>query len=259
MDPRLNPKLNPAPTLVQDVNSPTSATPVHPIEGPNPPAPDKPLTNSPTRPDDRSPALPGMRASVPEQKVSSFRPTEVVDAIPVHQQAQAPVQTPAIAAPIVQMPGYNQVQAEPQDDLDKILQAVNNRVKAPSAAVKSKPKGEILSKLKSKFGKIKGADNTNTTRKPIVAMSVVVFIAVSLSTVAVMAYRQGQNSSAQAKQPGKVGTSYTAGAAIQAAGGTLVRPSDLDDYSQTLSEKLNGLNDSQDFDAASLSDGVLGL
>jgi|GEM_PF-4425573 len=240
MDPRLHPKLTPRPApLMHDVlpGTPVAQPPVD--QQPNPSAPKKPMTS----------ASPNQ---IPE--VVPRPTTELVESIPVHQPTQ-PMASQAPAAPIVQMPGYNPATQEPEDDLDKILQAVNNRVNAPMSPA-AKPKKQILNKVVAKASKAKQAAKTS---KPIAAMGVVVLVALALSTVAVMAYRQGSLKTTLAKQPGKVGTSYTAGAAIQSAGGTLVRPGDLDDYSQTLQNKLNGLNDSQDFDANSLSDSVLGL
>jgi flagellar biosynthesis/type III secretory pathway M-ring protein FliF/YscJ len=154
------------------------------------------------------------------------------------------------------MPGYDPTQPEAEDDLDKILKAVNNRVAAPLQTKSAKSKKKILSRVGAHAAKAK---NLTKSSKPVAAMGVVIIVALMLCVVAVMAYRQGGQSAAAAHQPGKVGTSYTAAAAIQSAGGTLVRPNDLDDYSQTLEAKLNGLNDTQDFDAASLSDSVLGL
>lgn len=225
---------------------------VHKIEGPNPPPPDKPLTNPPIHPDN-APAV--AKISVSKASPNDSLHTEVVESIPVHIAAPTPAQ-PINPAPIMQMPGSEADSVEPEDDLDKILQAVNSRVKTPLKAP-AKPKSQAAAKL---IAKASGFKNLTKNSRLAAALAVVAIMFIALSTVAVMAYRQGgKNSPALASQPGKVGTSYQAGDAIQAAGGTLVRPSDLDDFSQTLQDKLNALNDSQDFDSASLSDQTLGL
>ena len=244
MDPRLNPNLTPAPRLMQDIKATAPNHSVQAIEGPNPSASNNPPTNLPVRPDD----------SIQTPISVPLPTTNVVESIPVHQQSPE-LQSQSAAIPVVQMPGPS-IDTPPEDDLDKILQAVNSRVSAPQSSLTPKAKAAPLSKILGKAKKFKLPSNPPRT---IVAMGVVVIIAIGLSVVAVMAYHQGQQTSALTKQPGKVGTSYTASASIQAAGGTLVRPSDLDDYSQTLSQKLNGLNDTQDFDSASLSDATLGL
>ena len=262
MDPRLNPNLTrPSARIMQDIRS-TRPNNIAAIEGPNPPAPEKPLTNPPVRPDDTSMPKtlngvpPGTSVNVPQ---STLHPTEVVDSIPMRQpqtEVAAATLPPLNSAHMIQMPGSGDVAKEPQDDLDKILQAVNSRVKAPISLSPKKPKNYRISKIIRKVGEAK---SDGQRQKPVLAMSVVIIVAMTLSAIAVLAYRQGSKASTLTAQPGKVGTSYTAGAAIQAAGGTLVRPSDLDDYSQTLQESLNALNDKQDFDAASLSAQIIGL
>lgn len=263
MDPRLNPNLTrPSARIMQDIRSARPHN-VTAIEGPNTPAPQKPLTNPPVRPDDTSKPSQILNEVVPATSVnapkSTLNPTEVVDSIPMRQpqtEVAAATLPPLNSAHLIQMPGSGDVAREPQDDLDKILQAVNSRVKAPIALDPKKPKNYRISKIIRKVGEIKPVGQR---QKPVLAMSVVIIVAMTLSTIAILAYRQGNKASTLTAQPGKVGTSYTAGAAIQAAGGTLVRPSDLDDYSQTLQESLNALNDKQDFDAGSLSAQIIGL
>jgi hypothetical protein len=185
--------------------------------------------------------------------------TEIVEAIPVHQPGQAQAEsTPA--EPVIQLPNSSPPSsaaepAQPHDDLDKILQAVNNRVATPGPAP-ANPKKEIVKKIADKAAKVKPA---NSGAKPIGLTLAVIAIALALSFLAYRAYHQTNSAASLSNQPGKVGTSYTASGAIQSAGGALVRPADLDDYSQELQTKLDSLNDSQDFAANSLSDQVLGL
>lgn len=257
MDPRLNPNLSlPSSRTMQDVK-PVQPVAIQAIEGPNPPPPDKPLTNPPLRPDD------SMATKTVSASTSSHHPviTQVVESIPLREPEQLKPMldiSPMNSASLTQMPGYGNSHEEPQDELEKILQAVNNRVAGPISANSPKPKAQMFKKaLNTASTKAKGVKRTS---RPILAMTVVVFVAIALSAVAIFAYRQGSNASTLVnQQPGKVGTSFTAGAAIQAAGGTLVRPSDLDEYSQSLQQSLNALNDKQDFDSNSLSDAVLGL
>lgn len=259
MDPRLNPNISrPSFRIMQDVRPTRSHSPLA-IEGPNPPAPEKPLTNPPVRPDDRSQFISEPKITQPTASKrlpqSPITTTEIVESIPMRQPESIPTQKASLLNTI-QMPGSENNTAQPQDDLDKILQAVNSRVKSPIGVVQKKPKQEVLSKIIRKVAK---ANIESQRPKPVLAMSVVIIIALTLSVVAVMAYRQGSKASTLSAQPGKVGTSYASGAAIQAAGGTLVRPSDLDDFSQTLQESLNSLNDKQDFDTTGLSAQLIGL
>jgi hypothetical protein len=96
------------------------------------------------------------------------------------------------------------------------------------------------------------------SRKPIGAIIATVFIAAMLSVTAIFAYRQGAISRVGASNA-KVGTASSASSSISDAGNLLVRPSDLDDYSQSLQTKISNLNDSQDFSQQPLSDQMLGL
>lgn len=248
MDPRLNANLNiNSPKPVQDV----ALAPPSPAVLPAPVAQMSPVSTSiPQAPQPVSAVVQPVPLSAPPPSPTQST-TEIVSSIPMSQPSQGPIpSSPPVPA---QMPGNVQNQAvEPQDDLDKILQAVNNRVNEPLQP-KPNAKSKILTKITAK------KPSVPKTAKPVGAMAAVVCVVLVLSAVAVLAYRQGGKTSALANQPGKVGTSSASGAAIQSAGGTLVRPSDLDDYSQTLSTKLNALNDAQDFSADKLSDQVLGL
>lgn len=237
MDPQLN--LQPAP-MMQDIQPPRPAPPVPPMS--NQPVPSAP---GPTpQPVNQQPP----QASPPQTPVSA----QLVESIPLRQPGQAPQPTQAVDQP-PHMP--NQALAPEPDELDTILQAVNNRVKAPPAPVAQKPKVRVaipltqLNRLKPKL----------PTKKPLGIMVVTLAVFAMLATTAVIAYRQGAKNIIASQQPSKVGTSYTASAAIQAAGGLLVKPSDLDDYKQNLQTKMGALNDGQDFDAKPLSDQMLGL
>lgn len=152
------------------------------------------------------------------------------------------------SAPLTQPP------TQEGDELDRILQAVNNRVQAPTQPAPRKSK-QLAAKLAAKAPKPK----LPGTSKPVGAILAAVLVFVILSACAVIAYRGSGKSAALSGKNGTVGTSYQSASSIQTAGGTLVRPADLDNYSQDLQTKLNDLNDSGDFDPNSLSSAVLGL
>jgi hypothetical protein len=267
MDPRLHPQVNPAqptgpaqapPPSAPQPPQPQPATPVHA-------QPASPQTPPPTamaapraQPTVAQPAQAHQAAPMPQVTqipVQEGLKAEIVEAIPVRQPGQNQG-APAPSAPVIQMPNSPPpAPAEPHDDLDKILQAVNNRVATPMQP-QSKPKTDIVKKIAGKAAKVKPA---NKSSKPVGLTAAVIIVAVTLSVLAVRAYHQAGSAAPLSSQPGKVGTSYAASGAIQSAGGTLVRPADLDDYSQELQKQLNSLNDSQDFAVQPLSDQVLGL
>jgi hypothetical protein len=254
MDPRLQPRPSMGPQPLQDIRpkptapaqAPPAPTPVvaAPAPSPAPPAP----AAAPVPP---TPA-PQAAAPAPEMnpiKVPEAAGYEVVDAIPMAQPNQAAAQATPAAEGQAEQTGA----PEPEDELDKILQAVNNRVQAPAEAKNKKRK--LFAKPAKKDKK---AGTAKTGPRPVLPMVIVMSVAIGLCAAAVMAYHQS-GGKVLSNQPGKVGTSSDSSAAIQSAGGTLVRPSDLDDFSQTLSQQLNSLNDKGDFDANSLSTSVIGL
>jgi len=247
MDPRLTPPpANRNPRVVQDVKTTLNRS------GP-PPNPFTGMTHTTPAPVPKpaTPTFPAARAtsaSPSSDAPKSFRP-EVVASIPVATPGKAA--SPAVPVPVNKPHDDNQ-----DDDLDKILEAVNNRVKAPvPATAKTKVPGAIAQKVKAGGGKVK--DKVGTS-KPLGALVATVLVALMLAATAVFAYRQGATTKVGASVP-KVGTTSSASNSIQDAGNLLVRPSDLDDFSQTLQTKIDGLNDSQDFTQQPLSDQMLGL
>jgi hypothetical protein len=220
MDPRLNPQFNPP-----QAPMPPAAPAGHPTAPAAQPAP-QPHSAAPVPAQHQPQQVPPPAPAPPAHE--SLK-TEIVEAIPVHQPGQAQAEsTPA--EPVI-------------------------RVATPGPAP-ANPKKEIVKKIADKAAKVKPA---NSGAKPIGLTLAVIAIALALSFLAYRAYHQTNSAASLSNQPGKVGTSYTASGAIQSAGGALVRPADLDDYSQELQTKLDSLNDSQDFAANSLSDQVLGL
>jgi hypothetical protein len=236
---------------MQDVRPPAPAqTPVQPSPSQAQVAQPAPAAQPP------QPSPAPSVASAPNVSPPASQPapmaTQIVDSIPLRQPGQ-PVQPVAAAQP-PHMPG--DTPASEPDELDSILQAVNNRVKVPSAAAPQKPKVRVaIGSPLAKLGRLK--PKTPST-KPVGIMLATLAVFVVLAGTAVVAYRQGAKKIV-ASQPSRVGTSYTASAAIQAAGGLLVKPSDLDDYKQDLQTKMGALNDSQDYDGKPLSDQMLGL
>lgn len=203
------------------------------------PAPEKPMAApSPVQPAALPPAAPA----------NSFK-TEVVASIPVAQPGK-------VATAPAQM-AVSSHRANNDDELDKILEAVNNRVKSPiTQPVPKEKKATLLAqKVKGHGGKLKTKVGAS---RPVGAVVATVLVALMLAATAVFAYRQGASSQVGASVP-KVGTSSSASASIQEAGNLLVKPSDLDDYSRSLQTKIDGLNDSQDFNQQPLTDQMLGL
>ena len=260
MDPRLNPNLTPQPHPVVPMTKPLPQPlhlPTQPASAQQSPVP------APAAPSVTQPAIQARPSVQPETPMANpiDQPmvTQVVASFPVKQQDAAPAQpqaaTPGMSGPIQNTPNPS---LKPEDDLDKILEAVNNRVKAPEKPTNPKKK-KLAKTLFGRTARLKDKTGKTKNPKPIGAMIVVLMVALMLSATAILAYREGGHTAATTAGAGKVGTSYTASSAIQEAGGSLVNPADLDDYAQTLQTKLNSLNDSQDFTTSSLSDQVLGL
>lgn len=252
MDPRLTPQpVNRNPRMVRDINSPvTQSLPRNPFTGLAHPPAAKAVSSPPPAPPVASPVQPAAAPASPPPASAAVNPfkAEVVASIPVAQQGQ-PVSP---ASPVSLPPTDNK-----DDELDKILEAVNNRVKAPAtpAPAKPKPTAAIAQKVRAGGGLVKQKVGTS---KPVGAIVATLMVAVMLAATAVVAYRQGAHNQVGASTA-KVGTTSSASSSIQEAGNLLVRPSDLDDYSQSLQTKIDGLNDSQDFSQQPLTDKMLGL
>jgi hypothetical protein len=233
MDPQPNPS-NPQPPAQDAYHVPVNRVPASP----------------PPQPHIAMPPQPPPVAVTQSSSTEPIKP-QIVQDIPVRQQGQAP------AVAVAAVPAAHQPAKEPDskdDELDAILQAVNSRVKQP-VAQKSGKTQQVAKKVATHAGKFK---LKLPGGRPVGAVLVSVAVALILSATAIMAYHQGQTSKL-ASQPGKVGTSDIASNSIQQAGGTLVRPSDLDDFSNGLQTKLDSLNDGQDFSSTPLSDKMLGL
>ncbi len=146
--------------------------------------------------------------------------------------------------------------------LDDLLKDVNQAVKNPDQDTpKSHWRPKLALKLKSKKSK---NDNKvaaqHISKAPVLAMVTAFVVGVALIGAAVYAFKSPQASPSSAKStPSRVGTSALATDAIQAAGGTVVKPGDLTDLSSDLQAKPATLNDNEDFNQTPLSDKTLGL
>lgn len=231
------------------------------VKAPAPVAPAAPPHTQPVVPPAQPPiqpaVAPAQQAAQPsvQPPTTATNPIAVADPVP-QIVGNIPLKLPDAASPQPPSAAQANTQPEHEDDLDRILQAVNNRVKGPNQPPESKKK-ELGKKVSAKAGKIK--EKVRSPTKPIGPIAVVLIVALMLSVTAIFAYRQGKVSTTKNGGSSTVGTSYTASSAIQDAGGALIRPGDLDDYAATLQTKLNSLNDNQDFASNSLSDQVLGL
>lgn len=237
MDPRLAHSPIPQPhNPVQDLAHPVAKTDTH---SPRPQVP-QPMPQAATP-----------QPHAPTNSVSQPMTPQIVQSFPVKQPEG--LQQPS--TPSLQVIQGSAPLPQAEDDLDKILQAVNNRVKSPTEKPETK-KAAIGKKILSKTPKIKTSSKASIPFGPVIVVLVVVLM---LCVTAVFAYRDGSKKTTASAAPSKVGTSYLSSGAIQDAGGALVHPADLDNYAQTLQTKVKALNDSQDFMSSSLSDQVLGL
>jgi len=144
-------------------------------------------------------------------------------------------------------------------ELDHILQDVNKKVEEANNKADAKDRFAFLNrKLRTKT---RPKPDKAKSAKPALAVIVAIIFALSLSVAAYYAFKPAKSKTINntTTNNGKVGTSSSSSDAVQAAGGTLVKPSDLSDLSNTLQSKINGLNDSQDFNQQALSDQALGL
>ncbi|HET9850099.1 MAG TPA: hypothetical protein VFP35_00500 [Candidatus Saccharimonadales bacterium] len=244
----------PQPVSQPATHQPAPAPPLSPITSPQVAQPQA-AAHEPAATPQPAPAQAHPAAPAPAQAAADTSGPEpiipqIVQDIPVHAPGQP---GPAPANPFMPAPAAVTHSQTEEDDLDKILQAVNTKVKIPQVQDKSKsalPKPKLKFSIASLMGLFKGP-------RPVGVLAVTAIVVLALIALAVLAYRNPHHTASY--QPGKVGTSSSSSDAIQQAGGTLVRPSDLDDYANGLQSKLNSLNDSQDFDSQALSNQNLGL
>lgn len=194
-----------------------------------------------------------------DQITPSYRPAPLQDirrplpaSAPAPRADFRPVPPPSLSNPVTQAVLPASPSPQPAfDELDSVLEDVNRQVAAPATA----PKKRSFS-LKLRKPKLPKYSFNLRRALPIIAA---VVVAATLSAAATYAFKNAAKPASGQIVPGKVGTADTATEAIQAAGGQVIQPSDLSDFSQTLQSKINNLSDAQDFDAASLSDHNLGL
>lgn len=202
--------------------------------------------------------------STPQQKPQNtdLIKTELEHRIPVRQpgqvsQAQNTNQPNPIA--MGNQP-HQDGQGKNDAELDNILKEVNQNVKSNDTKSEEKKDNALKKKI---FSKQRKPENRKPHgHKPILITVMALFVAVGLSAAAVFAFKQEGDSSLSKQQsasPSRVGTSVESSGAVQAAGGTLVTPSDLSNLSSLLEQEVSELNDAQDFNATDLSDKNLGI
>jgi hypothetical protein len=189
----------------------------------------------------------------PQAKPGTPKPMQpqIVQDIPVKAQAPAARLSSDVVAKAASQAGSTRLADK---ELDQILKDVSHEVKNPKTSNTgtqsiTKKAGAKSHGLQLPLARVKSA---------LPALAAVV-IAAALSAAAVYAFKQTQKPASSASSAGKVGTSSTSSDAIQAAGGTLITPSDLDNFSSSVQSQTNGLNDAQDFNAKDLADQNLGL
>ena len=191
--------------------------------------------------------------AVPKQP-TSLKPVQprIIQDIPV--RAQVAAAQPAAAMPTKKLVRPGEIESADRE-LDQILRDVTHEVKnskTPASGIHP-----IVKKARVKRHGLRISVGRISTVLPVLAA---VAAAALLAAAAVYAFRQTRPSAASStSSSGKVATSSSASDAIQAAGGTLVSPSDLDNFSQSAQSQINALNDAQDFNSKDLTDQNLGL
>jgi hypothetical protein len=246
----------PQPIMPQPSQAPAFTPPMPQPQQPTP-APMMPTQPAPAPAMNPIAATPDQAPSASSQIAVSARP-EIVQSIPVRMPNMSPAQTtpsapgtlpstePQIPAqPLAANPFAATTPAaaaqDPEDSrIEQILQDVNSAVKKPEApqAAKAGPAAKVAP-LKDK---VKGAA-ANPKPKMLVALAVITCI--SLSLAAYYAFHQTKTVAIRTGPAYKlVGTSANSGASIKAGGGTLVTPSDIEDFSKISQSQLDKLNDS---------------
>jgi hypothetical protein len=273
-----NPDFNPQP--MQDVGPPRppaspftqAVPPAPPAQAPNPvsqqqftqsPAPAQPTPASFSTPPPSNPiSVPVTQYSAPAPQPSPVpsRP-EVIQSIPV-REPNAPgsptiaqvASAPATANPFSAVQPQSVTGAQDPEDtrIEQILQDVNSAVNKPEAATAQQAKAS----KKSLKDKIKLPSSKH--HKVLVALAVITCL--SLSMAAYFAFHQTKTVAFRPGPPMKlVGTSAASSDSIKAGGGTLISPSDIDDFNKNTQSQLDKMNDSGDFDSTPINTQALGL
>jgi hypothetical protein len=227
-------------------------------------------------------AAPAQPAPVSQPMQQFAQPT----AVPVNDMgAPQPVSIPVVPAatpapqPMAPAPMANTFSAPPASAPMPAAPAAPTQivqdipVRAPHMAQPTAPSMNMPSsmpgtteadKSKSKLAAVNPANNAKVAAakkslsKPVLPLGVAVLIFVALSVMAFMVMGRG-GTKQNLPAVHLVGTSAASSDTIQAGGGSLVSTSEIDDFSKTVNSKINGMNDTQDFDQSPLSNEKLGL
>lgn len=214
------------------------------------------------------PPTPGHYPAAGQPAYTQPARSQLVQDIPV--RVAAPAQTdqfsPRPYSPPQQRPEnpFNVARPTPTGEpftdnhMEDILKDVNRNVSRPDSKIRKKPLAAIA-------GKLKLTKLTTHTKKAvsqpkpmmIVGLAAVTFI--SLALAAFFAFNSDGNARPVGPEVKVVGTTAAAGDSIQAGGGTLVSPQEVEDLSESLNKQINGFNESQDFGQDPLTDQALGL
>jgi hypothetical protein len=197
----------------------------------------------------------------PANKPESAQSTELIKAetgqsIPVKAQDQPSGNVVAknVANPIASKQFVGGGNDKSDKELDSVLKDVNENVKK-SGSKSSKQtlfKKIFRKKDSSQAAKVKKEPQHT---KPILAIVAAFIVAAGLSVLAFHVYSQDQNPALNSAQKTLAASKTALNNKIQ----NPVKPADLSDLSLLMNSKLNGLNDTQDFNTNDLSDKNLGL
>jgi hypothetical protein len=175
--------------------------------------------------------------------------TETGQSIPVKAQGQK--NQPSSPAAPTGAKQFVEEDNKTDSELEDVLKDVNKNIKK-TGDKSSRP--FFLKKIFQKRQKLNKAKEPKQA-KPVLAIIAALVVAAGLSVLAFHAYSQDQNAASDNIQ--KTGTSNKA--ALNSTGQNQMKPSDVSDLSLTMSSKLDGFNDAQDFNTNDLSDKSLGL
>ena len=197
---------------------------------------------------------------------SAYQPQvpQLVTDIPVKAPASQPAPAPTHHVPSAGVPQASPYAAQAnigqyqtyQPAMDDILKDVNRAVKKPEAVKKNKFKTLFSAANPIHLPKKAAAAVSQPKPALVIGLSVIAFI--SLSAAAYLAFA-GNKDAAPLPEVKVVGTSAAAGDSIQASGGKLVSPQQVEEMTNTLKQQLYNFNESQDFNPEPLSDQSLGL
>lgn len=163
--------------------------------------------------------------------------------VPVRQPAAHAGFSDAATNPIAGANPSDQPATE--EEMDKILDDVSQKIKSNPGHEKV----GFLARLKGAQGANPPARDPSSGSRPVLVAAVAVVVGLSLMALAYFAF----NSDEQAKQTAAIDSTQ------EPADNSSVTPADMDELSEGIQSEIDGLNDNQDFDSASLSDSALGL